>query len=220
MHASEAFRSATSVPSFSSADQAKPSSKYSEAEIPWDELHFIGAFQRCYLFFEHQDRLLAVDQHAFHERVLYERLLKDPTQLSRSQPLLMPDVLEFSPEECERLQGFQSILGRQGFDYSVISDTEVELRSVPSLLMKRDLQSVFQSILNGTSSQQEMLHDVLATIACHSAVRAGEDLPPAELKQLLDEAKTVDFFHNCPHGRRVFRWWKGNQVAAWFDRLG
>lgn len=192
----------------------------SEEQIPWEELQFIGAFQRCFLFFEHDGKLLAVDQHAFHERVLYERLLKDPDQLRRAQPLLMPDVLQFSPSECHTLKQNEAAMREQGFDYTVISDTEVELRSVPALLMKRDLQAVFQSILNGSSSQQELLHDVLATVACHAAVRAGEDLPPAELKQLLDEAKTVDFFHNCPHGRRVFRWWKGSQVAAWFDRLG
>ena len=63
-----------------------------------------------------------------------------------------------------------------------------------------------------------LTHDILATMACHGAVRAGEKLGENELKILLNEARDVDFFHNCPHGRRVFRWWDEAQIARWFDR--
>jgi DNA mismatch repair protein MutL len=63
-----------------------------------------------------------------------------------------------------------------------------------------------------------LAHDLLATMACHGAVRAGEALGDAELKVLIEEASDVDFYHNCPHGRRVFRWWDEAQIARWFDR--
>ncbi|MES2744277.1 MAG: hypothetical protein V4655_02575 [Bdellovibrionota bacterium] len=189
-------------------------------EINWDELTYIGAFQKCFLFFEHKDQMLVVDQHAFHERILYERLLKNPDLLKRSQPLLMPEVLELTASETNDLNERKKHYETLGFNFEKISTTEIEVKAIPSLLVNKDIQGVFQSLAQGSNNHQEVLHDVLASVACHAAVRAGEDLPAPELKQLLSEAKTVDFFLNCPHGRRVLRWWKANQVAAWFDRLG
>ncbi len=194
--------------------------KESGSVIPWDELQYIGAFARCFLLFEYREQMLAVDQHAFHERVLYERLSRNPELLVRTQPLLMPEVLSFSPGEVAELKEQQTTFGKWGLHYEVVSDSEIELRAVPSLLMHKDLASLVHDLLRGARGTKEMAHDVLATLACHAAVRAGEDLPEAELKVLLKEASTVDFYHNCPHGRRVFRWWKQSQVAAWFDRLG
>ncbi len=188
--------------------------------IPWEELNFVGAFARCFLFFEYNDQLLAVDQHAFHERVLYERLLANPALLKSSQPLLMPEALVFRPSEVVELAQKQEHFAGLGLRYRVLNETEVEVEAVPSLLVNKDLGTVMQALLSGVQQSGELLHDHLATIACHAAVRAGEDLPEPELRSLLREAQTVDFYHNCPHGRRVFRWWKLSQVAAWFDRLG
>jgi DNA mismatch repair protein MutL len=203
---------------FDSKEIARPSK--AETDIPWDELKFVGAFQRCFLFFEHSDQLLVVDQHAFHERILYERLLQNPSLLKRTQPLLMPEVLDFSPEECVEFAEKATELKALGFDFELISPKEIEVRAIPALLVNKDIQAAFTSLLNGKKDHQEIFHDVLASVACHAAVRAGEELPEPELKQLLAEAKTVDFFLNCPHGRRVLRWWKASQVAGWFDRLG
>jgi|GEM_PF-913417 DNA mismatch repair protein MutL len=187
--------------------------------IPWSELQYIGAFARCYLLFEYRHQMLAVDQHAFHERILYERLSQNPQLLMATQPLLIPEVLAFRPTELVVLAQQQAEFARYGLHYQVISDTEIEIVTVPSLLVHRDLPSLVQALLDGAQSRRELAHDVLATMACHAAVRAGEDLPEAELKALVSEASRVDFYHNCPHGRRVFRWWKESQVAAWFDRL-
>ncbi|MBC7658189.1 MAG: DNA mismatch repair endonuclease MutL [Chitinophagaceae bacterium] len=213
-------RVATPPDIFASTHTPGASASALEKNIPWDELRFVGAFQKCFLFFEHEDQLLVVDQHAFHERILYERLLKNPDLLKRTQPLLMPEVLNFSPAECVEFSEKKAEFKKLGFDYDVVSAEEIEVRAVPSLLVNKDIQGTFASLLHGTKDHQEILHDVLASVACHAAVRAGEELPEPELKQLVSEAKTVDFFLNCPHGRRVLRWWKANQVAAWFDRLG
>ncbi len=189
-----------------------------QSTIPWNELQYIGPFARCFLLFEYRQQMLAIDQHAFHERILYERLLSDPEILRRTQPLLMPEVIAFSPTECERLVHMQDTLAAIGLGIQGVSETEIEVLSVPSLLVNKDLGSLLAAILGGKDSSKELAHDVLATMACHAAVRAGEELPPPELHALLREADGVDFYHNCPHGRRVFRWWKLAQVAAWFDR--
>jgi DNA mismatch repair protein MutL len=216
----EAVRTAAKPMAY--AQVQKPSAQVPAADgksiIPWLDLQFIGPFARCFLLFEYQQQLLAIDQHAFHERVLYERLLENPELLRRSQPLLMPEVLEFSPTECERLLVMKEALAALGIAIHGVSATEIEVTAVPSLLVNKDIGSLLGAILGGKDKPSELAHDVLATMACHAAVRAGEDLPEAELKALLKEAESVDFYHNCPHGRRVFRWWKQSQVAAWFDR--
>jgi DNA mismatch repair protein MutL len=189
-----------------------------QTTIPWSELQYIGPFARCFLLFEYQQQMLAIDQHAFHERVLYERLVENPDILRRTQPLLMPEVLVFSPTETERLIHMKDALDALGIQIQGVSDTEIEVTAVPSLLVNKDLNSLLSAILGGRDKAAELAHDVLATMACHAAVRAGEELPEPELKALLREADSVDFYHNCPHGRRVFRWWKLAQVASWFDR--
>jgi len=195
--------------------------------IPWDELQYLGAMGRCYLFFAAGDRLLVLDQHAFHERVLFERLARDESLLKQSQKLLVPEAVELGPVEIQVLRKRQEALASRGFAYELEeSGTTVLVRAVPSLLAGRDLAGLFADLGREvgdmgdepTDSNAEMARLILAKTACHAAVRAGEELPENELRQLLAEASTVDFYHNCPHGRRVFRWWSQPQVARWFDR--
>ena len=208
-------------PSSSSFEDTKTSSE----DMPsWGNLQFLGAFSRCYLIFADGDRMLVLDQHAFHERIVYERLMRDKTLLQRSQPLLMPESVEVDGAGADVLRQRQNELARVGFKYSVLTDSTVEVSSIPVILAGRDLQSIVAALADPettdvpTDDASGLAQHLLSTIACHSAVRAGEELGPDELKQLLREAADVDFFLNCPHGRRVFRWWNKAQVAGWFDR--
>jgi DNA mismatch repair protein MutL len=197
--------------------------------IPWAELCYMGSVADCYLMFSHGDRssgarMLVLDQHAFHERVIYERLIRDHDLLSRSQPLLVPEAVSLSPSQMDAIKEMEDSLKRNGFNLEFISADTIEVRSVPVILAKSDLQVLLESLASSAGKQvplddnSGLAHEILSTIACHSAVRAGEALGEQELKILLNEAKDVDFFHNCPHGRRVFRWWDESQIARWFDR--
>jgi DNA mismatch repair protein MutL len=67
-------------------------------------------------------------------------------------------------------------------------------------------------------TNSHLAHNILATLACHSAIRAGEKLDVDDVNDLITEAHGVDFYLNCPHGRRVFKWWKRSEVEHWFDR--
>lgn len=195
--------------------------------IPWDDLVFLGALGRCYLLFEALEHLLIVDQHAFHERILFERLARDDSLLTQSQQLLVPEAVELSPSEVAVLRARKNHLTARGFDFVPEGETTILVRAVPTLLAGRDIAGLFadlgQDLTNEvqgepTDTNAEMARLILAKAACHGAVRAGEELPPNELRQLLAEARTVDFYHNCPHGRRVLKWWTRSQVARWFDR--
>ncbi len=200
-----------------------------EPEIAWEELEFLGAYDRCYLFFNAGPRLLVVDQHAFHERILFERLTRDVSLLTQSQQLLVPESIELAPSEVATLRERWAALSVRGFDFMAEGETTILVRAVPSLLVGRDLAELFADLgkefgdfdvhaHEPHDSNAETLRLILAKTACHAAVRSGEELPANELRQLLGEARTVDFFHNCPHGRRVFRWWSRSEVGRWFDR--
>lgn len=221
-------RSAFGASLFGDQPLAIPNAQ-SEAAIPWRELVYLGSISDCYLLFSHGDRrggarLLAVDQHAFHERVLYEKLCNNANLLKRSQSLLVPEVLTFSPSEIESLKECQQVMEANGFRLGFVANDTVEVLAVPMILAKADAEVVLQAFMRRADSDTPMetnvglAHDMLSTMACHGAVRAGEALGEDELRTLLAEAQDVDFFHNCPHGRRVFRWWDEQQIGRWFDR--
>jgi len=197
---------------------------YKAGSIPWQDLAFIGTFAKCYLMFEYQKKLLIVDQHAFHERILFEKLTHDPKLLKTVQPLIIPEVYTLSPEEAARLEQNLGSLKSIGFDLKVWSNGTVELSALPSLLMNSNKEALLAELsekcLGGTfdSVSSEVSSEILETIACHTAVRSGEDLTDNGIRDLLSQASTVDFYHNCPHGRRVFRWFDYKDVGSWFDR--
>jgi len=178
--------------------------------------------------FELQGKLLVVDQHAFHERILFEKLTQDQSLLSQSQKLLVPEALDMAPSDVAQLVGQRAPLAARGFDFGEEGPGTLVVKAVPSILAGRDLMGLFGDLAKGLQgepggdepgdSNAELARLVLATAACHGAVRAGEELSPQDLKHLLTSARDVDFVQNCPHGRRVFRWWTGGQVAGWFDR--
>lgn len=199
-----------------------------KSDIPWSDLEFLGSFASCYLMFSYRasaasPRLLVIDQHAFHERIIYERLLRDHNLLKASQPLLVPECVSLSPKALSVFREMMSLLHENGFKVEVIDESHVEVRAIPALLSKCDVAALIETICEQADQlplkdNVGLAHDILATFACHSAVRAGEDIGSEELKVLVKEASEVDFFHNCPHGRRVLRWWDESQVSRWFDR--
>ncbi|MCX6116716.1 MAG: DNA mismatch repair endonuclease MutL [Proteobacteria bacterium] len=201
-----------------------------DESIPWQELSYLGSIDDCYLLFSHGERrngsrLLAVDQHAFHERILYEKLCNNASLLSQCQTMLVPEVIELEPHQMERLQAGMKILEGHGFKMKMISPTILEVWGIPAILSRAEPESLVRAMiedgrfLSATENETAVLaHDLMSTMACHAAVRAGESLGENELRALIREASTVDFFHNCPHGRRVFKWWSSDQIGRWFDR--
>jgi DNA mismatch repair protein MutL len=119
--------------------------------VPWTELTYMGSIADCYLLFSHGDRrsgarLLGVDQHAFHERVLYERLARNAELLKSSQTLLVPEGLTLTIKEVAALKEMKSVLEANGFRFDVLDDETIEVRAVPVLLAKSDLQTLMESL--------------------------------------------------------------------------
>jgi DNA mismatch repair protein MutL len=138
---------------------------------------------------------------------------------------MIPELISLSVDQVACLEEMQEKLSTMSFGFNKVSDTDVEVTKVPTLLSGKNMCDLFNELAENSwnesnvDSNAEIMENILATIACHSAVRSGEILTDNEMIQMLNQAGEVDFYHNCPHGRRVFRWFKKSEVARWFDRL-
>lgn len=193
---------------------------------PWSRLRYIGYFAKTYLLFEDplEHQMLVVDQHAFHERIIFERLRSDPELLGKTQQFLTPKTITLSPGQVGQLAAQKEMLARIGFN-ATFEETTISVTCAPALLARVPLGEFLEALTTTiptsttASTQAWLMEDVLAKLACHSAIRAGEVLGEQEIRRLITEADGVDFYHNCPHGRRVFHTLKSHDVLRWFDRL-
>ncbi len=154
--------------------------------------------------------LWVIDQHTAHERVNYERLgYLSPLQ-SRSQLLLVPEVMEFSPTASEYLASEPEELADFGFAVEPFGKNTFQLRAVPSALRESGIQSVFRELIEELVSgpvsikrslQETMREKLRAMTSCKAAVKAGEALSQADMQKLVEDMLQVEHSRYCPHGR-------------------
>ena len=216
---------ASEIPEMQENDKGE-SSPAAETEFAWDKLTYLGTLARCYLLFEDQQRnLIVVDQHAFHERIIFEQLCAEPHLLTRQQGLTIAETLPLTADQLELVVARQEEFTRLGFALQVVDDKEVLIKGVPSLLQQRNGAEILRELVDLAQRDatlwvgESLVHDVIATLACRAAVKAGDVLDAVRLQQLFSAARGVDFYHNCPHGRRVLRIFTPSQVGGWFDRI-
>lgn len=206
-------------------------------ETPATTTHFkyLGQFANCYLIMQTKQELWFVDQHAFHERILFEELTlaHQKNKTASKQALLTPLILPHNLERT-RLADLSSVyLSQVGFDVEVLSNGTLAIHSHPAFLSVQKVPGVFQEILNSSNAhennntlsseetlreQVKLFHLFFATVACHSAVRAGDPLNEELVTRLLQRSQNVDFYAHCPHGRPVIRKFFEKEVASWFER--
>ena len=167
----------------------------------------IGQVFDTYWLIEYKDELLIIDQHAAHEKVLYERFVaKMKSKQGLSQNLLAPIVVSLSGREQTVLSEHAEIFQELGFEWDSFGDSEVLLRAVPANFLNLDVKEVFidflDSLMEGRIGQKpEMILDRLATISCKAAVKGNNTLSLQEVQTLIREMLTLDEPYHCPHGR-------------------
>ena len=175
-------------------------------------IKIIGQFKKQYLILEEEDKLVFVDQHAAHERVNFEKVLKGLSQPKDIQNLLIPELLELSPENSIKFKERMHELNSMGFDIEEFSGDESPnpafvIRSIPKVLDGINIIDVLLSLTREQDEVKESINTKLAKIAarisCHDSIRGTRDLTNFEAKALLDDIKKCDYPHVCPHGRPV-----------------
>ena len=191
-----------------------------EIELP--DFRIIGEAFKTYILVELEGKMLMVDKHAAHERILYDRLIanKEPVQ---SQMLLMPVTVSLSKEEYSAILEHTDLMKEAGFDVSDFGPGLVAVREVPVMLIKEDVTQLISEIagrlLDKSDPTPEKLNWMYKNIACRAAVKAGDDTPPAEQEKFIEYVLSHRDVRYCPHGRPILIEMTRPELEKTFGRI-
>lgn len=182
----------------------------------------IGQVALCYIVAKDEDTLYLVDQHAAHERILYDRFAA-MTEAIPSQQLLVHLVLSFSPAEAELLEQYQSLFFHLGFDLTGCGPEEFRLKAVPADIPVGEVEEILRKILGclldlHDVTAAEIRHSCLAMTACKAAIKRGDVLNLRQMQIILDELSTTARPYTCPHGRPTILRFTSDELAKMFKR--
>jgi DNA mismatch repair protein MutL len=184
----------------------------------------IGQLAHTYILCETANGLVIVDQHAAHERIVYEHLKKSlAAERIEMQTLLIPHELELSTKETRLLLEKGDGLHRFGLEFEHFGGNTFLLNAVPALLRNVNWQSFVSELVSqfaeGTPDEDTLFDACTTLMACHGAIRAGERLSHEEMDRLLTQLGEMDLPTNCPHGRPVFREFTYPEMERMFKRV-
>lgn len=170
-------------------------------------LRVIGQVGGTYIIAEGPDGLFLVDQHAAHERILYERFSRELAgERVAVQPLLEPVALELSSRQRSEVEQVLPLMGELGFELEPFGERALLVRAVPAIYaesrndMGRDLLEILDAVMTG-SAPERWREEMVITLACHSAIRAGKSLNLDEMRAMLEQLEVCRFPRSCAHGR-------------------
>ncbi|MFT3986329.1 DNA mismatch repair endonuclease MutL [Aestuariivirga sp.] len=169
--------------------------------------------------------MVLVDQHAAHERLVYERLKREREGgRIATQPLLVPQVIDLDPVLAERVAGAADVLAQSGLAVEAFGEGAVLVREVPAALAHGDVAGLVQDVADELAEQgvstriEDRINHILATMACHHSVRSGRALRPDEMNALLREMEATPNSGQCNHGRPTFIELKLADIERLFGR--
>lgn len=181
----------------------------------------------CYLVVDTGDGLMVIDQHALHERIMYEylrpRVLNNSVE---SQRLLIPEILEVSTKEASLLIEHAELLGQIGIGVEEFGTNTVLVNAWPVMLRRANVPELMRDVAEQLESHErkptrrDVLDDLLHMMSCKAAIKAGQRLAPEEIDSLLIQRHLVDDAHHCVHGRPTALILTQNELDRQFGRLG
>lgn len=178
---------------------------FNENKLP--ELNIIGQFNKTYILAESSDCLYIIDQHAAHEKVLFEKYMNEiKSQNVISQILITPMILELDSNDFNYYVENKEIFNTAGFNIELFGDNTISIREVPLFLGKPDVKNLFMDIIDnlkelGSGKTSEVKYGVIAKRSCKAAVKANDILNSDEMKALLKAMQKAEDPFTCPHGR-------------------
>ena len=184
----------------------------------------IGTLLNTYILLEVGDSLMMIDQHAAHERLMYEKFTERMNRGEKAaQELLVPIVVDVSPREMALIQENREALEAAGYTAEPFGDRSVSLRSVPFILGKAEARPAFLEMLGNldrlSAATRQALADEIAMMACKAAVKGGDRLSDSEIQALLMQMQQTGASPTCPHGRPVSRTLTRRDIEKLFKRI-
>ena len=189
------------------------------AEIPW---RYVGELYNSYILVEQGEEAYLIDKHAAHERILFEKLKSNQEAIS-SQSLLIPIPCRLSPEECAVLMANKALLEELGFEAEEFGENTLLLRQIPMDLgteqAEETLGQMAADLINGRRENKQSVRDeILHTVACKAAIKAGWQTSEKELLVLVEQVMARDDLKHCPHGRPICITLSKKQLEKQFKR--
>lgn len=176
---------------------------------------------------ESEDGLIIIDQHALHERIMFEdlktRITRGPLE---SQRLLIPQSFQATSRQIALLEQIQPLLARLGIEAGAFGPDSIAVQSFPTFLEKLDPADFVRELLEKGEQEQldlheeELMHEILDMMACKAAVKAGDPLTSGEIEALLARRDLVERSSNCPHGRPTTLRLSLRELEKQFKRTG
>ena len=167
-------------------------------------LRVVGQMASSYIIAEGPDGLYLIDQHAAHERILFDRINQQRSAMAVDvQGLLEPVAFEVNPKQGAVLESRREELAGFGFTVEPFGDGTHLVRTVPAVLQERDWMGVLRELLDSSHGgvQDDWRESLAVSLACHGAVRAGQTLTDDEMRELIRQLEQTALPQTCPHGR-------------------
>jgi DNA mismatch repair protein MutL len=185
----------------------------------------LGQFDELYIFCRSNEGLVVIDQHAAHERLLYEKFKNQYQENSIvRQTLMFPETVELSLFQSQLAEKNMEAIDKMGFSIREFGGNTFIISAVPALAGTINARELFLDILEQFGSERSstrhanILDNILAGMACKAAVKAGTALSMPEIDKLLNEMARADLFSHCPHGRPVVKNFTADEIKKWFYR--
>ncbi|MEC8012572.1 MAG: DNA mismatch repair endonuclease MutL [Pseudomonadota bacterium] len=185
----------------------------------------LAQLKGIYILAENKTGMILVDMHAAHERIIYEHFkTRQQDENIPVQQLLLPVQVKLSLDEMAAWEDCQSLLEEHGFEIDPISDREILVRALPAILSKENLEGFIHDILadilavEQTNRIQDKIHEILASCACQTAVRANRQLSLNEMNQLLRQIESTEKSGQCNHGRPTWTHFNMKELDKMFLR--
>lgn len=190
------------------------------------ELTVVGQILGNYILVESGEGLIMVDQHAAHERIVYEKLKRRFERLDiQSQMLALPETIDLGFKEADTLEKMLPHLERLGFRIEPFGGATFVIKSVPLLLEKGDIAAIIKDMIDAKdlSGQDDILdqwiEECLILMACHNTIRANKKMNIIEMQSLVEELEACENSRHCPHGRPIQVFWSRYQIEKLFKRV-
>jgi DNA mismatch repair protein MutL len=196
------------------------------ARKKFGDLKVIGQFHDTYILCESADGLVLIDQHAAHERIIFEQLKnRSPASKKSAQKLLIPETIDLGYREAKILEELIPDLNELGLEIEPFGGDTFVVKSVPTLLDNKEVKPLIIEIVEKiaqigfTTGLEKAIDQCLILIACHGAIRANQKLSDEQIKGLLDQLDQCDQPSNCPHGRPTWISWSIKDLEKSFKRI-